>query len=457
MADKTRNTQTLMTAPDSSSILNQPLPVLPPEPSDIQRAGLTRNTRFLRLWLGQIFAHPAVHIVYFSLFLRIYDLTGSNFMVSILLAIISAAPIFFSSFAGVLADRVNRKWILFSTNLTRSVLMFFLFFLADSITAVMIAAFLLSTVSNIYQPAENASVPTVSARGQLFLTNTVYMFTIYISIFTGYAFSGPFLSAFGDVVFLISSGLFFVACVINLTLPSLNPTQWQRDRGHLISGSLKQTALHFREGVDFIRKHPVIILTIFQVVFIFSMERAIVAVVPDMVHNFLQISLEELSLFIITPLGFGALIGGLAGNMLKRRYSKRHIVNMGLFLHAFAMIFFPMVWTVPAFLNGGLTSNALQLISMSVLAFTSGLADVIIIISAQTLLHEQASEDKRGRVVGNVFALMNLVGVPVVLFVGGISERISITWIIVILGLFLLLASVIGFRWSKKVDIGQKT
>ncbi len=442
-----------MITPDSRSILNQPLPTEPPTSEDIQRTRLYRNSRFLRLWLGQIFAHPAVHIVYFSLFLRVYDLTTSNFMVSVLLAIISTAPIFFSSFAGVLADHVNRKWILFSTNLARAVLMFFLFFLADSVVAIMIAAFLLSTVSNIYQPAENASVPTLSAAGQLFLTNTVYMFTIYISIFTGYAFSGPFLSAFGDVVFLIASGLFFVACIINLTLPSLNPTRWQIEHDHLLRSSFKKTLLHFREGVDFIRKHPVIILTIFQVVFIFSMERAIVAVVPDIVHNFLKISLEELSLFIITPLGFGALMGGLVGNMLKRRYSKRHIVNMGLFLHAFAMIFFPMVWTVPALINGEFTSSALQLVSMSVLAFVSGLADVIIIISAQTLLHEQASDDKRGRVVGNVFALMNLVGVPVVLFVGGISAYLSITWIIVIMGLFLLLASVIGFRWSKKVDV----
>ena len=87
---------------------------------------------------------------------------------------------------------------------------------------------------------------------------------------------------------------------------------------------------------------------------------------------------------------------------------------------------------------------------IAILAFFSGLADVAIIVSAQTMLQEATHNEKRGRVFGNLTMLMNLVGLPLVLLVGYLATYISVSKIIFVIGLATILVAFLSIWMNRK-------
>ncbi|MBU1075023.1 MFS transporter, partial [Patescibacteria group bacterium] len=143
--------------------------------------GLLSNRNFVKLWLAQSFSQPAGHMLNFVLVLKIFEITESNFIVSLLVALITIPPILFSSMAGVLADSLNRKFIMIISNLLRGVVVLGLIFFGDSYHAILVFAFLVAFIEVFFGPAMNASIPTLTKKENLFSANTLFLFTLYAS------------------------------------------------------------------------------------------------------------------------------------------------------------------------------------------------------------------------------------------------------------------------------------
>ena len=87
---------------------------------------------------------------------------------------------------------------------------------------------------------------------------------------------------------------------------------------------------------------------------------------------------------------------------------------------------------------------------LGLMAFLSGLADVVIIVTAQTMLHEATQHEKRGRVFGNLTMFMNLVGLPLILLVGFLATRYSVSKIIMVLGIVTIIVSALSWMVNKR-------
>lgn len=400
-------------------------------------AHIFRNSAFVKLWIGQLLGLPALHGLLFAMIIQVYALSGSNGLVGTLMAVISIPPILFSSLGGVLADHINRKTLMVVSNAARLVAAIFLLLWIDSVTAILFFSFAVASMTYFFQPAENSSIPSIVGKKHLMLGNSIYMFTFYIAMFVGYTIAGPALEWIGVEQFMIVViALFACATITDLTLPKLSETRWKRvqGRGLELKATLKQTWHGMKEGVNAMRGHRALQLTVLQLLLIFNIERGIIALVPDLTLNYFDMSVAELSLYLIGPLGVGAALATVVANKITKTFAKRRIVNMGMLLNSIFLLVLPFVAFSSAIVGEG-AEKPFKITVLILLSLVAGFADILIMITAQTLLHEQAADDMRGRVVGNLFALMNAFGVPVILLVGWLTHYISAPSVIFALGI----------------------
>lgn len=399
-------------------------------------AHIFKNGAFVKLWIGQLLGLPALHILFFAMILQVYEITGSNGLVGTLIAVISIPPILFSSLGGVLADHINRKTLMVASNAARLGAAILLFVFIDSVTAIMLLSFLVASMTYFFQPAENSSIPGIVGKRFLVLGNSIYMFTFYIAMFLGYTIAGPAFEWIGvSNLMIVVIGLFAGATIVDMMLPKLSETKWVREAGTMeVKKTLHKTWVGMKEGVVAMRGNRALQLTILQLLLIFNIERAIIALVPDLTLNYFDISVSELSLYLIGPLGVGAAIATVVVNKITKRFSKRSIVNTGMLINSIFLLLLPFV-AFSSFIVGEGAATPFKITVLIVLSLVSGFADILIMTTAQTLLHEQAEDDTRGRVVGNLFALMNAFGVPVILLVGWLTNFINAPSVIFALGI----------------------
>lgn len=399
-----------------------------------------RYGKFRYLWFSQILAQVAGHVLNFALVIKVYQLTGSNALVSVLVALVSLPPILFSSLAGVYADNFNRKTILLLSNAIRCVIALGLLLDGNSVTMLIVFAFCISTVSQFFGPAESSSIASLTHCKGYFSANSLFVFTTYTAFLVGYSVAGPALRFLGDTTtFSILILMFGLASVMNLLLPPIREHLEHKHGLSVYERAFNNIRKEMREGLHFIRGNRFLLVIVVLVSSIFAIERSVISLLPDLAQRTFRYTLDEISYFIITPAGVGAFLGAIIANWLKSRIDKTKIIITGMFIAAVTLMLFPLYSAVDQ-LAGGRTD---LILFIALLAALSGFGDVFIIIAAQTLVHEETSSHTRGRVFGSLITLMNAVGLPLILIVGFLASRIQPVHIIFFIGfgLTLLVAS----------------
>ncbi len=386
---------------------------------------------FRLLWCSQLLSQVAGHVLNFALVIRVYEITGSNALVSVLVALISIPPILFSSLAGVYADNFNRKYILFGSSVVRCGVAIALLAVGNQASALIGIAFVIATVSQFFGPAESSSIASLVPRRGYFSANSLFVFTTYTAFLVGYSLAGPALSFLGEErTFTVLTLMFAAAAVCNLLLPPLNDHLMHAKNRSLVHRAFGSLRTDMREGLRFLHGNRLLLMIVLLASAIFSFERAIISLLPDLAQRTFAYSLDEISYFIITPAGVGAFLGALLANRLKLHVEKTKIIILGMLIAGVTLMLFPLSGAADLLLDG-----RTDLVTfVGTLAFLSGLGDVFIIIAAQTVIHEQTTAATRGRVFGALITIMNAVGLPLILLVGFLADRFPVVDIIFVIG-----------------------
>lgn len=396
---------------------------------------LLEHRDFLKLWASQLLNQPAGHVLNFVLAIRVYQLTQSNAWVGALVALVSVPPILFSSMAGVVADRYNRKWILVFSNLLRAGIVIGFFAFGHSPVALLAIGFLISTLNQFFGPAESASIPSLVSANRIFLANSLFVFTVYASFLLGYSLAGPLFETFGEQsTFALLIGIFALAAFFDLILPRLTDHLSLEKRAVLTVAAVRQ---EIRDGIAFIRSRRVVWVVVLELAIVFAVERSLIALIPGFAQRVLRFSITDISLLLITPVAAGALVAAGTANLLKHRFGKRRLIAFGILLAGLALVGFAAHGAVGDPMLAP-RQDAAELLYLVALAALTGFADVLIIIAAQTTLHEETPSHTRGRVFGSLITLMNLVGLPMILLAAWLANRVPITGVMAGLGLFTL-------------------
>src|SRR5215470_11083905 len=145
---------------------------------------LLRNRFFLRLWLAQLISQTIQNAANYGLLVLIAELTGSSTLIGLAIISFSLPAVLFGVPAGVLVDRINRRQVLWMSNLLRGLcaLGFVINLMIDrhDVLPIYILTFIIAAISQFFTPAEGAAIPLLVDEQEL--VNALSLFNITFTL-----------------------------------------------------------------------------------------------------------------------------------------------------------------------------------------------------------------------------------------------------------------------------------
>ena len=219
------------------------------------------NRDFRRLWLGAIISMMGEWFNTIALFFLILEYTGSEFLLGILFTVRMAGFAILQPVIGLMADRMNRKILMVTSNLIQMVLALLFLLVNDSSDIVWMIGLsgLMMVLHGVYMTAERAALPNVVDPDDLATANALDAASWSTALCIGAMLGGVVVSYWGtDAAFIVDSLTFLVGTLflLNLKLPqTIEPSA---------QGPWITTAIgNIRRGFRRIRSQP----PLFRIVF----------------------------------------------------------------------------------------------------------------------------------------------------------------------------------------------
>jgi len=296
----------------------------PPTNSTQGFAPVLKNKRFLILWVGQVFSQLADKI-YLVLMI---GLIASNFQaanqtisgwVSGIMIAFTIPAMLFGSLAGVYVDRWSKKEVLVISNLLRGLLVLalpLLLWLSENKTPflglpagfwlLLAVTFVVSTLTQFFAPAEQATIPLIVKRRHLLSANALYTTTMMAVLIVGFAVGEPLLSLADTLVErlslpigkeLVVGGSYAIAGLLLLRLKT----------GEKVVKTDQETPHPLQdiwEGVQYLGKNHRVRNALIQLVILFSVFAALVVLVVRIAEIIPGMKAEQFG-FLLAAAGLG--------------------------------------------------------------------------------------------------------------------------------------------------------
>lgn len=402
---------------------------------------LEPNRHFLKLWLSQLLSLTAFNMVNFTLLLRVYELTNSATFVSLFVLSFGLPSLFFGAIAGVFADRWNRRRVVIVTNLLRTAAVLAYLPAINHLPTIYVVTFAMATITQFFTPAEGALIPELVERKRLVAANAIFMVTMFASFVIGYGVAGPLAATGGDKLPIIVAAVMFG--LSTLTCLALPKSSIHGARVGLRT-AYRKVLPQLREGFRLALGEPPIRYGLAQLTFIWSTIGVVMVIVPIFTAQVLGINLREVSRLIILPIGIGMLFGGYVLHRARSQFKLRVIVGVSLFVAGLAVMMLGQVNSVAAelishdwvpFSDPRALAQGITSIGSTVL----GLGLSVVMIAAQTLIHEHTKPELRGRIFGMLGTSINAANTLPVLAAGALTDVFKVTTVVTAVGVALIL------------------
>ncbi len=361
----------------------------------------------------------------------VLELTGSGTAVGIVTALQFLPMLLFGAYGGVIADRFNKRTVLYVTQSVSCLLAVILGALVITHTVelwmIKVLALLLGLVSAVDSPTRQTFISEMVGRDHL--TNAISVNSIQVNLarVIGPAIAGVIIAAFGLGVCFIVNAVSFIPVIIALALMRKNELH-AAERITVIRGKLM-------EGFRYVRDTPVLRDTLVMLAIVGTLAYEFSVVVP----LFAQFTLGGTARTYATlnvAIGLGSLAGGLYTS--HRKVITRRMIYGSAIMFGLSMATAAVTSTLtPAF------------ISMTIMGFYS----ICFLSQSNSVLQIESTPSMRGRVMA-LWAVAYLgstpIGGPII---GWASQAYSPR-----LGLLLgagacLVAGIYGYIKHKKTDM----
>jgi MFS family permease len=281
----------------------------PPEsPSD---EPLSRNRDFSTLLISQSVSAAGDAVNVTALPLLVLALTGSGLAMGIVGAITTGADFVMSSVAGAMADRGDRKRMMFLSDVGRALLtaLIPLSVLVNGPTMIVLLLVTgpLAILRGFFRAGYLASMPNLVGRSQLARGNAI-LETAYSSSFM----LGPAIAGF--LVTIIGPGPTLAVDAASFAIASLGLFFIRRDLVAPTDRPPSRIVDDIREGIVYVARHPVLRTVILMFAIASSM---LIAVTAAMTFRIVRDLGQSPAAFGLTLSGFG--VGTLVGSVIATR------------------------------------------------------------------------------------------------------------------------------------------
>ena len=306
------------------------------------------------------------------------------------------AFIIFGSYAGVLADRYNRKTILVITNIARMIIVFTLIFI-NAIWQLYALIFLLNIFNAFFTPAYKACIP------QLIKNKDNYGDAITLSNATwqllgilGPGLAGGLAVWFGSrQIFLFDAVSFIISTIFVLIIPmpylAKNETSNDSSFRNIWKDMIKGTKLLFNNS-------PIRFALLIELVAAIAGAQILVNTVGH-IKGDLNLTDKEYG-WAMTAFGIGATIAAFTANTFDKSKNKKILLIIGALMLGLAVTF----------------ANFVSFQVLLVFWIIAGLGQSYTEMPSQILIAQNIELDQQGKVYGSHFAWSHLwwaIGYPI--------------------------------------------
>ena len=448
---------------------NEDIPIVAPMvPENTARGSfrrVLRNRSFLLLWLAQLLSQVVFNATNYGIIALVTAVTHSTTLVGLSIVSFTLPAVPFSLLAGVYVDYLDKRLVLWVSNILRAVAMGLMVFVLlvnpHTVLWVFFLAFAISLISQFFTPAEASAIPLLVSRQDLVSALSLFNITLTIAQALGFLILGglvtslfpPFNISLGlihvhvisfDILFAIVA-LFYVICtLLILAIPARDLQQQREEQPHVSALLGRRTWTTVREGVKetwhYIREDKQLWLALLQVSGVSIVLLVIGELAGPFVVNVLRLPVQLLPL-IFAPAGVGLVLGGVLMPILTRWLGIHRTIAVGSIGAAIGLILIP----VGRFVLEQLALSAIGvLVFVAIITFFIGAGLDMVNIPAQAEMQERAPAEERGRIFSFQSMLYNAGSIPVLLFLGAIADLLGVETV-----LFLLAAGVLLFRlWA---------
>ena len=224
---------------------------------------LKTNADMRRVFMAQVISYLGDWFSFVAIIGLVDDLTGSKFLVSLVVVAFSLPSFLASPIAGSMADRFDRRRILVFVSVIQVVAAFGLLFVGkDTVWLAFLAQSTISALAAVISPATEASIPNIARdNDELAAANSLLGSTWGVMLAVGAAIGGVFASVFGRDAAFIANGVSFALAAI---LFSRIKTPMQKDRDIETQRQRIRPIADMREAINHSRKDPVLMALIFS-------------------------------------------------------------------------------------------------------------------------------------------------------------------------------------------------
>ena len=192
-----------------------------------------RNPRFARLYTAQTVSQVGDALTWVGLALLAYQLTGGKNAAVVLGATLTLrvlAFVVFSPLAGVIADRIDRKWLLVGCDFGR-MLIIGLFPFVHAVWQVYVLMLLVNALTAFFTPTNQATVPLVVGQEDSGAAFALSSATTELINIIGPGLAGVVAALLGGRdLFFVDAASFLLLGLLILTLPALKASRGEAER-----------------------------------------------------------------------------------------------------------------------------------------------------------------------------------------------------------------------------------
>lgn len=389
--------------------------------------GVLRYPKFTVLWVSETVSLIGDRILLIALITLIYQQTQSATSVGLLSMLKALPALVLATVAGVFVDRWSRKWTMVISNLLQGLLVL-LIPLTNSLPLIFGVYLGMAIINQFFFPARAATIPDLVPEEMLLNANSLFAVAFVGAIVIGPAVGGWITDRYGvHMAFYVDAVTFLVPAVAVSSLALPQPKH--------SSTSLALTG-EWREGLTLVRNsaglQAALILIGSAMMQIASLSVLGIIILDE------QLGIGAAGLgALMSFVGVGMLIGAVAQNFLKRRFSHIRLAAVGAIIAGLGIILLPRMSSLP-------------LCMACTLLVGLGLSTVQ--ANAQTIL-QSAPEQMRGRVLGMGQAISGSITFLAAAVMGIFASQIGTQTALMVSGLVAIISgsSIISLQYRQNI------
>lgn|SRR5574344_592542 len=432
---------------------------------------LFSNRSFCMLWFAQIFSQFAdriIFVVFVTIIALHFDPSGKSTSLQSWLYIAFTIPaVLLTAIAGVFIDIWDKKIVMIVTNILRGIIILMLPLFDSTLISLYILAFLLSSVTQFFVPAEASIIPSVANKYQLMTANSLFATTMMASLIFGFAMGDPMINIFGINNVHYGIGLFFFMAALCLVFVKAKPV--------VRTEEAKKSNFYedMKEGIVYIKNTPVVRSAMLKLAALFSIIVMLSIMSIGLSQKYLYPSNPAIGAqkfaYIVVFCGIGMVFGAFSVGNYFRKIEKHLLVYIGIFICGLSLLMFSLLPLIPQQIIFHYHSRMIYhmyfesfdltcpMLYSYIVATLIGVSTAFIAIPTQTILHKEIDSTVRGKVFGILFTLLSTASTLPVLVTAWGAEILGIAKMIFVIALPVLLFGIYELVNYKKNNNNAKS